>query len=184
MKPPSYTSERYAILFVSPKMRGAHVLDRFGNGAVERVVENRKIVRREVPQDVDVGLEQAEIRSHRVVIERTAEVFGDHDFAKLANGRIVDERVIDENLSTARIRHAPQLRGLGRSRAQGLFYEYVLPGEHGLFGEFEVGGDRRRNNDEIYVRVGAHDVNFARSRRPPGSVVRQDRAAPSSCRRS
>ena len=61
----------------------------------ERVVHDREVVRGEVPQHVEVGLEQAEVDPDRVEVEDAAELSTRDEVTNLADRARAHERVID-----------------------------------------------------------------------------------------
>ena len=68
--------------------------------------------------------------------------------------------MIHEDAAAAFPRDARQFRGFGRRGAQRLLDEHVLAGQHRLLGQVEVGRYRRRDRDEIHVRVRADRVEL------------------------
>ena len=80
--------------------------------ASDQVVHDGEIVRRQVPDDVDVVLEQAQVDARGIVIEELAEdALVDH-LADLADGAGEEEGVIDHDLQILGGGQIDQLRGL------------------------------------------------------------------------
>ncbi len=57
---------------------------------------------REVPDNVDVVLEETEIDAHRVVVIDVAQLSGDDDLAHLAHRGRVNERVVHQQHEVSR----------------------------------------------------------------------------------
>ena len=75
------------------------------------VVHDRQIVRREVPDDADVVLKQAEVHARRVEVVERPERAGVDDLADLPHRAAEQERVVDHDLQVLarrRARSAPR----------------------------------------------------------------------------
>src|SRR5205085_10436908 len=59
------------------------------------VVHDREVVRREVPDDVEVVLEEAEVDAHGVEVEQVADLPGRDDLLDAAHRARVDEGVVN-----------------------------------------------------------------------------------------
>ena len=111
---------------------------------------------REVPDDVDVMLEQAEIHSRRVeVIERSQRAAVD-ELTDLPDGAVEHERVIDHELEVFPLCQLDQLLGLLRRRREWLLNEHMLAVLEGGFRQIEMRPDRRDHRDRVDVRRRQH----------------------------
>ena len=124
----------------------------------EQVVDDGEVVRREVPQHVHVGLEQAEVDALRVVIGDLAQRIGADQVLQHPNHGVEDEGVVD---------HQGQARGLGTfdefgrliaGAAEWFFHQHVLAGRDRQRGERVVGRHRRRDHHGIDMRQGGVEV--------------------------
>ena len=106
-------------------------------------------MRREIPHDADIVLEEAEVHARRVeIVERPQRAVVD-ELPDLPHGAAEEERVIHHDLQVLPVRQLDQLLGLLRRRRERLFDEDVLAVlERGLC-ELEVRPDRRDDGDRI-----------------------------------
>ncbi len=107
----------------------------------------------QIPHDIHIRLKQAEIYSHRIIIIQFADVPFIYQFANLAHGTCINERVIDVKNETSCIRFGYQLLGLFRRFGYWLLDEDVLATTKGLKGEFEMRGHWRRDYHRIDARI-------------------------------
>jgi hypothetical protein len=64
-------------------------------GAVGHVLEDREVVDRQVPEHIDVRLDDTEVDPHRVEVAKITKVSLEHEVAKLLHSTRVDECVVD-----------------------------------------------------------------------------------------
>ena len=123
----------------------------FGLG-FQQVIHDGKIVRRQVPDDIDVVLEESEIDARGIVIEDLSEdALIDH-LADFAHGTGEQEGVIDHDLQLFAGRQIDQLGGFGRGRSERFLDEYMFAVFERGFGELEVGPNGGDDGDCVDVR--------------------------------
>ena len=141
-------------------------------------------MRCEVPEDVDVGLHQAEVDPDRVDELDVAYFSAADELADALNGRGVAVRVIAHEHQARAEGERGQLLSLGGGRGQRLLDQYVLAGLQGAAHKIEVGrggcrdghrGDGRVAEDRI-VGVGGPDGGV-RTEDGPGPFDLRDRTA-------
>ncbi|MDH6706256.1 hypothetical protein P3T27_002979 [Kitasatospora sp. MAA19] len=101
--------------------------DRFDAGR-QHEVEDRQVVRGEVPQHVDVRLHQSEVDPHRVEELNVADLAAVHQFADPAHHRGVAEGVVAHQHQPAALGQVDQLGGLGGGGGDRLLHQDVLAG--------------------------------------------------------
>ena len=146
------------------KVGDAGAVGRYGNRAlVDEVVHDRQVVRRKVPDDVRILLEETEVHAHRIQIQQLADVAPRDHRSHGAHRAGVDERVIHHQPHVMPVGERAQLGGLGPRRGQRLFDEHVLVPFDRRLRQRVVGLERRRDDDGVDVaasqhvlRVGAH----------------------------
>ena len=130
----------------------------------DHVIEDREIVRREVPEHVHVGLEKAQVDPQRVVVRDLAERAASGELAQLLHRAREQERVVDEQRDLLPRGERDQLLALGGARAHRLLDQYVLAALDRAPRQREVRRHRRR--DQHRGDVGAVDgrlgLGFAR----------------------
>ena len=105
----------------------------------------------EIPHDVDVVLEDAEINPCRIVIPKSAKRGLLHKLAHLADGAGVDESVIDQQHALTPCSFVDEYsRMLGRCRNR-LLDEHMLPAFNPRKRELEVRADRRGDRDGVDI---------------------------------
>ena len=146
----------------------------------EHVVEDRQVVRGQVPQHVDVGLDQTEVDPHRIDEEDVAEVpLLDHAGDVLHRRRVAVGVVAhqDAALLGGDGEHLLGVTDAGRDR---LLDQHVLAGAQGPHGEIAVRGRRSGDGDGLHGRVVEHPVDAVGRRR--AGKRRARRSASGSCR--
>ena len=91
------------------------------------MVDDREIVRRQIPQHVDVGLEQAKVHSNGVVVADATELAAVDQFGDPLHGASEQERVIDHEHDALPARQRHQLLGLGDGGAHRFFDKTCFP---------------------------------------------------------
>ncbi|GAB3902893.1 hypothetical protein GCM10029964_094040 [Kibdelosporangium lantanae] len=134
-------------------MRGDR--DRGDPGRQDRV-EDGQVVRGEVPQHVDVRLDQAEVDADRVEVLDVAQLTRVHQLAQpLHDGRVA-EGVVQHQHQAAFLGGGHELDPVRVRRRQGLLHQHVLAGLQGGHRDFEVGRGRRGHGDRVDLRVGEY----------------------------
>ena len=114
----------------------------------EHEVDDREVVWRQVPEDVDVLLDQAEVRPDRVDVIDLAELARAHELAERLDRRGETERVIGHHDEIPRCRLGDDLPTVFDSGGERLLDQYVTACVEGLHGQREVrlrrGRDRYR----------------------------------------
>ena len=134
---------------------------------VDQEVHDRQIVRREIPDDVGVLLQQPEVDAHRVQIQQRSEIAGVDERTDAADGPIIDERVIDHEPHAAVIRELGERLRVRLRSGQRLLDEHVPAALDRRLREREVGLERRRDHDRVDL-VGRDQA--------PGIAARPDAA--------
>ena len=117
----------------------------------QHVVHDREIVDRQVPQDVDVLLEQTEIDADGIVVVDLAELARLGELFHLANRAGVDEGVAHHQHEVAGLRLVDQTAGFVAARRDRLFDQHVLAGAQRRQRQIEVRLDGRRDDDGIDI---------------------------------
>jgi hypothetical protein len=131
---------------------------------IDEIVDDRKIVRRQVPQDIDVWLEEPEVYAHRVVVANASQLSGSDDLRNMLNGAREKEGVIDHQRDAATGGERYQLLPLGYRSAHRLLDEHVLSGENCATCEVEMGRDRR--GDRYGINILVEDLACGREKLP------------------
>ena len=92
------------------------------------VVDDRQVVRGEVPQHVDVGLDEAEVDAHGVEVLDVADVAAVDELADVLHGRRVAVRVVAHQHEAGIVGGLDELAPLGDRRRERLLDEHVLAG--------------------------------------------------------
>ena len=153
----------------------------------EPVLEDREVVRPEVPDDARVRLVQPQVHATRRDEVDVAELTRHDQLLHELHGRAVEERV-------PRHEHEPALRGeshellpLLERRGEWLFDEHVLPRLERGVRESVMGADRRCDRDDVDLRVGEDTLvlrRAARGRIPGEQRLERRRAARRTARAS
>ena len=128
-----------------------------------QVVHDGDVVRRQVPDDVDVLLEQPQVDAGRVVIDDVPEFALADQFLDLAHRPGVNEGVVDEQHLLFLLGQLDQLLGLLDRFGHRLFQPQVPAALDGPLGQLEVGGDRRGDGDGVHVGVGEKIVDVVKA---------------------
>src|ERR1700682_3893556 len=89
--------------------------------AVNHEIHDRKVVRRQVPNHVDVILEQPEIDPGRIEVQQVAEFSAVDYLFDLAHGAGIDEGVVHHQYAAVALGNFSQLFSLSHARRQRLF---------------------------------------------------------------
>ncbi len=108
---------------------------------------------RQIPNDIDIMLEQAEIDSDRIVVIQIAQIAVIDELANLANGAGIDEGVIDMQNEIPHLGRRNQCFGFFCGFGQRFFDKNVLSRFQGFQCQPVVAGDRRRDGDGIDARI-------------------------------
>ena len=121
-----------------------------------QVIEHRQVVGRQIPEDVDVAPDDAEVGAHGVVVPGRPELSRVEQVLDGADRRTVHEGVIhheDQPPLPALLEQDPGFDGPARER---LFHQHMLVGAERGEGQLEMSPGRCGNGDCIDGRVG-HD---------------------------
>jgi hypothetical protein len=132
------------------------------------VVEDRQVVRGEVPEHVDVPLHQPEVDPHRVEVVQVAEDAAVHQLADLGDRRRVAERVVAHEHQAPGGRGVDQRLPLVERARERLLHQHVLAGLEGRHGDVVVGAGRGGDGDAVDRVVGQHVGQGGRG--PHGAV--------------
>ena len=116
--------------------------------------ENRKIVRRKVPKDVDVMLEESEVHSDGIEVVRITQFADADEFLDLPHRPAKEKRVVHHERQPLALGQLDQFLRLRRRRRERLFDEDVLAVLERPFGELVVGRHRRHDRHRVDVRRG------------------------------
>ncbi len=126
---------------------------------LDEVVHDREVVRREVPEDVDVVLEQAEVHAGRVVVVQLAQGAVVDHLLHAADGAGEQKGVVHHDLEVLALGEFDELFALRDGAGERLFDEHVLAVLEGFLGEFEVSPNRRYNRDQVDVGRGQQVID-------------------------
>ena len=147
------------------------------------VVHDRQVVRRQIPDDVDVVLKQSEVHPRRVeVVERPQRAAVD-ELPDLPDRAAEEERVVHHDLEVLPVGQLDQLLGLRGGRRERLLDEHVLAVLERRLGELEVRPDRRDHRDRVDVGRRQHRRRSRSSAGRRDTAGRRGAAPPGSCRR-
>src|ERR1043166_5366094 len=122
--------------------------------APDDVIHDGEVVRGQVPDDVHVVLEQAEVDAHRVEVEQVADLPRRDQLLDAAHRARVDEGVVNHQGEAARFGQRDQFFGLADAGREGLFDEDVLARFERGTGERVVRGDGRGDDNGVEAGVG------------------------------
>ena len=129
---------------------GCH--DRF-RLAFDDMVHDGQVVRRKIPNDADVVLEQPQIDAQRIVVIEIAQRAALGQFANLSDRAGEQERVVHHDRQLLARRQLNQLLRLRRTGGKWLLDEHVLAVFQRLFSQFVVGPNGRDHRDRIDRRA-------------------------------
>src|SRR6266498_3670112 len=89
-------------------------------------------MRREIPHDVDVPLEQAKVQTLAVNIVDLAELARLHELAQGPDSRVIEKGVSDHEHRSSRLGQANQLLGLLARAGDRLLHEHMPASEYGV----------------------------------------------------
>jgi hypothetical protein len=122
--------------------------------APDQMIDDRQVVRRQVPNDIHVVLEDAEVDAHRVDEQDVADFAFVDEVGHFPYRRAVDEHVIDEQQTADLCGHCDQLFGLGDRGRQRFLDEHMLAAVEGGFRQGEMSPDRGGDDDGVDLVVG------------------------------
>src|SRR5207248_884762 len=99
------------VLQLAPGVAGTERRQAQGQ-APQQVVHNGQVVDGQVPEDIDVVLEQPEVDAHAVDIVEVAQLSGVNQRLDLADGGAVDEGVVDHQGQVLAVGQVDQVHGL------------------------------------------------------------------------
>ena len=118
------------------------------------------IMRCEVPGNVNVRLEDAEVQTPRADVLNFAQVAGVDDFLDLADGSLIDESMPDCESQIPLFGSVYQLFTLCRRAGHGFFDERVLSGLEAFPAHLEVEFRGRSYCNGINCRIIEHTIKF------------------------
>src|SRR5207237_6984651 len=116
-------------------------------------VEDREVVWRQVPQDVDVALDQAQVDAYGVDVEEVAQGAGGDQVADLLHCGRVAVGVVAHEDPLAALGQLDHRRALGNGRGQRFLDQHVLVGAQRRGGDLVVGAGRRRHRHRVAAGV-------------------------------
>jgi hypothetical protein len=122
----------------------------------DEVVHDRQIVRRQIPHDADVMLEQPEIDPRRVEVVQRPERSVVDELLDLPNGPAEQERVIDHDAQVFSCRELDQFGRLRRVRRERLLDENVFAVLERRLRQVKVRPDGCDDGDGVDVRRPQH----------------------------
>ena len=134
--------------------------DRLRGKSADEIVEDRQIVRRQVPDDVHVVLKHAEVDAHAVDEVEVADLAGLDDLFDLLDGAAVDVGVVDHQDAAGFAGGGDQLLGFVDRCGQRLFDEHVFAGAERANAHRGVRVDRRGDGDGVDVGSGEELVEI------------------------
>jgi hypothetical protein len=120
------------------------------------VVQDGEVVHGEIPDDVDVVLEQAEVHARGVVVVHLAQIARLDERSHRAHGRRVDERVIDEDHASMGLGQAPELGGFVGRGGHGLLDPDMFARLEGAAGQVEMRRHGRGQRHGLHLGVVEH----------------------------
>jgi hypothetical protein len=124
--------------------------DRHRGGEVD---EDREVVRGEVPEDVDVRLEEAEVHPDRIEVIEIPHLAAVDDLLHLAHGARVDERVVDHQHEALPVGQLEQLLALCDRARHRFLDEDVLAARQRALRQLVVRPDGGGDGDRVELRV-------------------------------
>ncbi len=124
--------------------------------SVGEQVHDRDVVDRQVPEDIHVVLEQAQVDAGRVDVVQPAELARMDEGADPLDRRVVDKRVVHHEDLSGRRGRPEQVLGVLRARCQRLLHEDVLACLEGRERQGIVRRDGGCQGDGADRRVGEH----------------------------
>src|SRR5215472_4574014 len=130
---------------------------------VDQVVHDGKVVRGQVPDNVDVVLEKAKVYTQRIVVIQIAQFLSIHEFPDFLDGAGEEEGVVHHDLEVFLLGDFDQFLSLRDRASEGLLDEDMLTVFEGTFGQFVVGPDGSNDGDHIDIRC-LQDFAFVRAK--------------------
>ena len=118
----------------------------------KQIIHDRNVVRRQIPHDVHISLDDTKVDPHGVEVIEIADLAGRDQLAHFAHRPREDEGVIHREHDAAPLGERTKLFGmvgLGRKR---LHDKHVLTRPERRPRQLEVAERRRRDNDQVEVR--------------------------------
>ncbi len=120
--------------------------------SLQHVHQYGEVVRRQVPEDVDIVLEQAQVEPRRVHVVNLAELAARHDLPQRADGRVVLERMTHHQREAHPLRDVNELLTLRAARRERLLHHHVLAREQSRLRQTVVRPDGRGDYDRLDIR--------------------------------
>src|SRR4029077_12302228 len=141
-------------------MRVPLAVNRSGEFA-ENVQNDRNVMRRQIPSDIDILLEQTKIQAPRINIADLAKVSGLNYFNDFSYGSRIQKRVIDHQNQVVAFGDVNQFLTLLRRRRHGLFDKRMLASEETRLRQRIMGLDRSGNDNRVDVAPGDESLRIS-----------------------
>src|SRR5438477_10068814 len=102
------------------------------------MIDDRQVVGRKIPDDIDIVLDDAKIDPNGVDEQELAQRAAVYELGELSDGRAVEEHVIDEQNSPTLVRGRDELACLLAAAGDRLLDEDMLPGQQRSHSELVV----------------------------------------------
>lgn len=119
--------------------------------SADEEVDNGEVMRCEVPDDVDVMLEESEVNTNAVDVVDLTEVTGVDEGFDFSDGCSVNECVVNHQDSPGGFRGIDHVLSVCDGGRHGFFDEYMFTGVQGGDGEWSMGGDGRGDDDGVDI---------------------------------
>ena len=144
----------------------------------QHVVEDGQVMGGEVPYDVDVTLDEAEVHPHGVHVEDLAQLAPLDDRADVLHSWRVAVRVVAHQYDACVPCRVDELLPILQAGGERLLDEDVLAGVDGSQAQVEVGARWCGDGDDVDLGVGEHDLDIlggadqpVAADRPPGPLL-------------
>ena len=118
---------------------------------VEQEVEDRDVVRREVPCRVHIRANRAEVGPRGVQVVRLTEVLRRHHLFHLAHARVVQKRITDHQHQAGRVGQVAQRVASGGVQRHRLFHQDVTAAGQRCADQRLVRRCRRRDDNRVHI---------------------------------
>src|SRR5262249_26650617 len=141
--------ERHVLMAVEMAFTGCN--DSFWI-VLDDVIHDGKIVGRQVPDDIDIVLEQAKVHAKGVVVVQISKGPVINELPDLPHSTGEQKSMVHHNLQAFALSQLNQFLRLPRIASERLFHEYVLTVVKRRLGQLVVCPDRSDYGDHIYFR--------------------------------